>query len=308
MMLRYAVALLFASLSATRAIGAPSGAVAAIFATPEAAAAALVDAVRSGKPASIEQVLGPGSTKLVESGDATADAAERQQFLSAYDEHHEFAAEPDRTIIRIGRDNWPLPIPLVQSGGGWHFDAQAAAEELIDRRIGRNEIAAIETALAFVDAQKAFYAFTGDGGHAEYAMRFISSPGKQDGLYWPTGGGEPESPLAPLIEQAKDEGYPTDPASGAPRPYRGYLFRILTAQGPDTPGGAISYVSEGHMTKGFALIAWPASYGASGVMSFIVNQDSSLFQKDLGPNTAALVPAIKMFDPDLTWTRVELVN
>jgi hypothetical protein len=278
------------------------------FSTADEAATALIDAIRSGKPEAIETVLGPGSAKLVESGDTVSDTAERQRFSAAYDEHHELVATADRAVIRVGSDNWPLPIPLVQSAGRWHFDAQAGAQELVDRRIGRNELAAIQTALAYVDAQKAFFLLTNDSRQAEYAQRLISSAGTHDGLYWPSGAGEPMSPLGPLVEQTQDEGYPSDQISGRPRPYRGYLFRILTGQGPDTPAGALDYLSDGRMTKGFALIAWPASYGSSGIMSFIVNQDGIVFQKDLGPHTAALADGTKQFDPDLTWARIDLVN
>jgi hypothetical protein len=253
--------------------------------------------------------LGPGSEKLLRSGDNYADAAERQKFLAAYDERHEMVtAAPDHVIVQVGKDNWPLPIPLVQADGRWHFDSEAGAQELVSRRIGRNEIAAIRCALTYVDAQKAFFAFTGQSGEAEYAQRLVSSPGKYDGLYWPTAEGQPESPLEPLMAQAKEEGYPGERIAGKPLPYQGYFFRILTGQGVSTSDGARNYISNSRMTKGFALVAWPASYGASGIMSFIVNQEGVVFQKDLGPHTAATASAMKLFDPDLTWARVDLVQ
>jgi hypothetical protein len=179
---------------------------------------------------------------------------------------------------------------------------------LINRQIGRNEIAAIRTALAYVDAQNEYFAFTGQNGMGEYAQRFVASPGKYDGLYWPSGNGGPDSPLEPLVAQAREEGYPVDIKAQGPRPYQGYYFRILTGQGPNSPEGARDYISDGRMTNGFALIAWPASYGVSGIMSFIVNQDGIVFQKDLGPRTATAAAATKLYDPDLSWAKVDVVN
>jgi hypothetical protein len=280
-----------------------------IFGAAEEAIAVLVDTLRADKPDALQTVLGPGSEKLLSSGDKYSDAAERQKFLAAYDENHKLApAASDHMILQVGKNDWPFPIPLVQEDGRWHFDAQAGAQELVNRRIGRNEIAAIRTSLAYVDAQKDFFALTGQNGHAGYAQRLASSPGKRDGLYWPTAEGEAESPLAPLMAQAQEEGYPGERVSGKPLPYHGYYFRILTGQGTSAADGARNYISGARMTNGFALIAWPASYGASGIMTFIVNQDGIVFQKNLGPNTATLAAAIKLFDPDLTWTRVDVVN
>jgi hypothetical protein len=279
------------------------------YATPEDAAAALVAALRAGRLYRIRLVLGPGSEKLISSGDKYADAAERQRFLAAYDERHELvSAAPDRMTLEVGRNNWPLPMPLVKANGRWHFDSRAGAQEIVDRRIGRNEIAAIRTALAYVDAQKAYFALTGQSGEAQYAQRLASSAGKHDGLYWPSKAGEPESPLAPLMAQATEAGYPGERVAGRPQPYYGYYFRILTGQGVDTPEGARSYVGNGRMTKGFALIAWPATYGVSGIMSLIVDEDGIVFQKDLGPRTAAVAAGIKAFDPDLSWAQVRVVN
>jgi hypothetical protein len=308
MKMRHAVAF-FIGCSVLAGVGSPARSASSIesFSTADEAAAAFIDALRSGKTSAIEHVLGPGSATLIASSDAVSDAAERQKFLAAYDQHHELTTTSDQTIIRVGDDNWPLPIPLVQHDGRWHFDAHAGAQELIDRRIGRNEIEAIQTSLAYVDAQKAFFALIGNQGQ-EYAQRLVSRPGQHDGLYWPVSASEPISPLGPLILAAAEEGYPEDQALRTALPYRGYFFRILTAQGPDSPEGAMAYISEGRMTKGFALIAWPASYGASGIMSFIVNQDGVVFQKDLGADTAAVASAIRVFDPDLTWTRVDVVN
>ena len=278
------------------------------FATAEQAVAALVDALRGEKQGAAQAVLGSASEKLVNSGDKYSDAAERQRFLAAYEAQHKLVpAAPGQMALQVGSDDWPFPIPLVQAEGRWHFDAEAGAQELIDRRIGRNEIAAIRISLAYVDAQKAFFALTGQEGHAQYAQRLVSAPGKHDGLYWPATEGEPESPLEPLMAQAEAEGYPGERVAGKPVPYQGYYFRILTGQGTSASEGARDYLSGGRMTNGFALIAWPASFGASGIMSFIVNQDGIVFQKDLGPDTA-VAARTKLFDPDLSWARVDVVN
>jgi len=281
------------------------------YATAEEAATALIDAVRSDKSDAILAVLGPGSEKLVDSGDKVVDDTARKKFVTAYDEKHQVtAAAPDRMTLVVGNDNWPLPIPLVQSDGRWHFDSAAGAQELVDRRIGRDEIAAIRTALTYVDAQKAYYEIAREvEGRPFYAQRLVSSPGRHDGLYWVPDEGENDSPLAPLVALAQDEGYPGAQASGKPQAYFGYYFRILTGQGPNSPEGARNYIdSDGEMTKGFALIAWPASYGASGIMSFVVNQDGIVFQKDLGPETASAAARIKLYDPDLSWSRVDVTD
>lgn len=277
------------------------------FGSAEEGVTALIDALRANQESALEKVLGPGSARLVHSGDEYSDTEERRRFLAAYDERHEIIVpESGRAILTVGAQNWPLPIPLVLADSRWHFDAEAGAQELVNRRIGRNEIAAIRTALAYVDAQKVFFALTGQQGQAEYAQRFFSSPGKHDGLYWPAAEGEPVSPLAPLITEAEEAGYPGALAAGRPIPYYGYFFRILTGQGTSSEEGAINYISDGRMTKGFALLAWPAAYGASGIMSFVVDQDGIVFQKDLGPNTSSRVAAIRIFDPDLSWTRVDV--
>jgi Protein of unknown function (DUF2950) len=274
------------------------------FASAQLAVTALGDAVRAGNLADMEKVLGPGSEKLVSSGDKYADAAERQRFLAAYDARHQLVpAGSGRLVLQVGDDGWPLPIPLEETAGRWHFDSPAGAQELIDRRIGGNEIAAIRTALAYVDAQKEFFALYG-----EYAQHLVSRPGTHDGLYWPAAAGEPESPLAPLLVQAQEEGYPGERVAGKPVPYHGYFFGILTAQGANAPEGVLDYIEGGHMKNGFALVAWPAQFGASGIMTFIVNEDSVVFQKDLGADTAARAKAIQLFDPDLSWTRVDLAD
>lgn len=280
------------------------------FATPAEAAAALVAAARADNVAAMHDVLGPGSVALLYSGDPVSDEQAREKFVSAYDAKHALAPDArGRMVLIVGENDWPLPIPIVKDNGQWHFDSFQGAQDLIDRRIGRNEIAAIRTALAYVDAQKLYFEMMrAEGGAGAYAQRLASRPGRHDGLYWPAVAGQPESPLEPLVDQAMDEGYPGANMSGKPLPYQGYYFRILTGQGDSAPGGALNYVVDGRMTKGFALVAWPAIYGASGIMTFEVNQDDVMFQKNLGPATAALVPAIKRFDPDLSWARVDIVG
>ena len=279
------------------------------FATPEAAASALVAAARADNVAAMHDALGPGSVALLYSGDPVSDEQAREKFVAAYDAKHSLAPDPlGRMVLTVGENDWPLPIPIVKDNGQWHFDSFQGAQDLVDRRIGRNEIAAIRTSLAYVDAQKLYFEMMRAEGAGAYAQLLASRPGRHDGLYWPASTGQPESPLEPLVDQAVDEGYPGANMSGKPLPYQGYFFRILTGQGDSAPGGALNYVADGRMTKGFALIAWPAIYSASGIMTFEVNQDDLVFQKDLGPATAALVPAIKLFNPDLSWTRVDVVG
>lgn len=277
------------------------------FATPEEAANALFTATQKHDASALQAIFGSDSERLLSSGDQYADAAQETRFADAYAKKHTLVSQgQDRTVIQVGDDGWPLPIPIVETDGRWHFDTQAGDEEIIDRRIGGNELAAIRTLLASVDAQHDFFDLmkqkTGTG---YYADRFISTPGHQDGLYWPAGAGQPDSPLEPLIEAAQDAGYPGELVSGKQYPYQGYYFRILRAQGPEAPGGEKTYAGPGaHLTGGFAMIAWPASYGASGIMSFEVNQDGTVFQKDLGPETARRAAAITRFDPDLSWAQI----
>ena len=274
------------------------------------AVTALVDALKSGDTAQMEHVLGPGSSRLVVSGDPVVNANERQRFITAYDAKHTLVAGLNgQTILQVGTDDWPLPIPIVQDAGGWHFDSKQGAEDIVDRRIGRNEIAAIRTSLAYVDAQKAYFdLFKQYSGTGAYAQHLASTPGNYDGLYWPEAPGIPDSPLQPLVSAAAQDGYPGELVAGHPTPYQGYYFRILKAQGPDAPGGARDYVVNGKMTGGFALLAWPARYDASGIMSFQVGPDGTVFQKDLGPRTAEHAAAITRFDPDLSWARVDITD
>ncbi|MBV8574812.1 MAG: DUF2950 domain-containing protein [Acetobacteraceae bacterium] len=280
------------------------------FASPEEAARALAEATRSHNTAELQAIFGPDGEKLISSGDRYADEELQRRFAALYDEKHELMHQgPEHVQLEVGPDDWPLPIPIVQSGGRWHFDTQAGAQEIINRRIGRNELAAIRVSLAYVDAQKDYFArMRQETGTGVYAERLVSTRGQRDGLYWPARTGGPESPLGPLVEAAEEQGYPGEIVGGKPDPYQGYNFRILEAQGPNAPDGPRDYVRSGRMTGGFALVAWPASYGSSGIMSFEVNQDGLVFQKDLGPDTAQAAARITLFDPDLTWTRVDVTN
>jgi hypothetical protein len=275
------------------------------FPSPEAAIAALVQAVRASDTATMLSVLGPDARVLISSGDAVADRQSRERFIRAYDEAHRLAqVGPGKLVLTVGKDEWPMPIPLLQDASGWWFDTSQGREEILNRRIGRNELNAVQVCLAYVDGQREYYARNPDGDALlQYAQRFRSSPGKRDGLYWDTPPGEPPSPLGPLVARAEAEGYPVKRPSGPRIPYWGYYYRIVKAQGAHAPGGAYDYVGRGHMIGGFALIAYPAEYGASGVMTFMVNHDGIVYQKDLGPNTAATARALTSFDPDDTWTR-----
>jgi hypothetical protein len=272
------------------------------FATPEEAVASLVAAAEAGGSAELQQVLGPGSKKLVSSGDPVDDANARRKFVTEYHEKNELQRESDtRVVLAVGSDGWTFPFPIVKADGGWRFDASAGAEEILERRIGKNELDAIEVSHAYVDAQREYAEQDRNhDGYVEYAQKFLSSPGQKDGLYWPTEPGEDESPMGPLVVSAQVEGYGGEP-HGAPRPYHGYYYRILKGQGPAAKGGAYDYVVNGHMMGGFALIASPAEYGASGIMTFIVNHDDVVYQKDLGPKTAELAKEITLFNPDSTW-------
>jgi DUF2950 family protein len=275
------------------------------FPSPEAAVAALVQAVRASDTATLLRVLGPDARALIASGDEVADRQSRERFVRNYDEAHRLAeAGPGRLVLTVGRDEWPMPIPLVQDATGWRFDTARGREEILNRRIGRNELNAVQVCLAYVDAQREYYVRDPDGDALlQYAQRFRSTPGKRDGLYWEASPDEPPSPLGPLVARAEAAGYPVKRPSGPRIPYWGYYYRIVKAQGAHAPGGAYDYLVRGSMIGGFALVAYPAEYGASGVMTFIVNHDGIVYQKDLGPSTAAAARALTLFDPDPTWSR-----
>lgn len=268
--------------------------------TPEDAAAALAAAVKSG-PRDILKVLGRAAEDIVFSGDEIADNDIRQRFSSMYDARHGIKAEGNKSATLIlGPDEFLFPIPLVNTKAGWEFDTDEGRIEVLRRRIGRNELDAIQTALAFVDAQNEYADKDRGEGAGVYAQRIVSSPGKKDGLFW-RDDSDP-SPLGPLAAQASSEGYK---AGEGMTPYHGYYFRVLKGQGPDAPGGALNYVVKGKMIGGFALIAWPAEYGNSGVMTFLVNHAGVVYQKDLGKRTDFVAKRLTLFDPDQTWKKVD---
>ncbi len=281
-----AVALLFALALAMPCVAGTQK----IFASPEAAADALVDGLARHDDAELRAVFGPGHQRLIPLDDISTE--DRIAFLEAWAKGHRIKLVSD-SDARLELDGgWTLPIPIVRTATGWSFDVRAGREEMRTRRIGRNELAAIQSMYAYVDAQQEYAEQDRDGdGILEYAQRILSSPGARDGLYWPTAAGEPESPLGPLFD-AKD-------LKGG---YNGYRFRILKAQGPAAKGGTRSDVSRGKMTDGYALVAWPARFGETGLMTFIVNQDRVVYQKYLGPNSAAIAGAMTRFDPDASWT------
>ena len=261
------------------------------FLTPEAAADALIDGIARHDPDAVNNVLGADYKRYIPMDDTSAE--DRTNFLAAWARNHKVVTTGDKAVVEVGPYGWTLPIPLAKSGAGWSFDTRAAGEEMRVRRIGRNELAAMQVVLAYVDAQREYAARDWDGdGVKSYAAKGLSTSGKRDGLYWASLPGEPESPLGPAFADARPG-----------QPYHGYAFRVLTAQGASAPGGAKSFVKNGRMTEGFALIAWPAKYDYTGVMTFIVNQDGVVYEKDLGPNTAAVAAAIKSFNPDSTWQK-----
>jgi len=270
--------------------------------SPEDAAAALAAAVKTGTRNAMLKVLGKDGQDIIESGDDVADAEMRQRFLSAYDAKHSIKAEGNKqaTLI-LGADDFPFPIPLVNNRTGWEFDPAAGRIEILYRRIGRNELDAIQTSLAYVDAQNEYAEKDRTGeGVGVYAQRIVSSPGKKDGLFW-RDDREP-SPLGELAAQASAEGYKVSEQAA---PYHGYYYRILKGQGSNAPGGALNYVVKDKMIGGFALIAYPAEYGNSGVMTFMVNHAGTVYQKDLGPRTESMAKRIYLFDPDQTWKKVD---
>jgi hypothetical protein len=275
--------------------------------TPEEAAAALVSAARADDQKAELVVLGPDGEDIISSGDEVADNAIRERFLQSYDAKHQITKDgEEKAILVIGDDDFPFPIPLVRKGGKWTFDTEEGRREILYRRIGRNELNTIQVCLAYVDAQDEYADKDRTGtGPGVYARRFISNPGKKDGLYWPSAQGEEDSPLGELFAKASKQGYK---AGEGRSPYNGYYYKILTRQGPHAPGGALDYVVNGKMIGGFALVAYPAEYRNSGVMTFMVNHAGVVFQKDLGPDTDELAEKITAFDPDSTWKEAEVTE
>jgi len=268
-----------------------------------AAADALLVAGSQKDTAALLEVLGPGAKDVIFSGDDTMDRSNREIFiLAAQDKTTLYSLTPGTVFLMVGDDDWPFPVPIVKGEKGWTWDVAAGKEEVLSRRIGRDEISAINLCKAFVDAQRE-YALANPNTKrvGVYAQRFLSTEGKKDGLYWPAKEGEAASPLGPLVAKASQDGYSATPASAGPRPFYGYYFKILKSQGKDAPGGAKDYVKDGEMTGGCAMVAWPAQYGNSGIMTFLVNQTGIVFEKDLGAKTGEVAKAMEAFNPDLTW-------
>jgi hypothetical protein len=272
-----------------------------VFASPEEGFDALIAALRQHDYAAVNRLLGPGHRRITDSGDSAADRAASERFVADYDARHSIQMDGDaKAFLSIGESDWPMPIPLVKHAGGWAFDADAGEEELIARRIGRNELDVMQVCLAFVDMQREYAELDRNGnGVLEYAARMVSSPGKRDGLYWPAAAGEPESPAGPRLAAANRQ---PRTANSKPQPFHGYYYRILTAQGTNAPGGARSFRVNGKLIGGVALLAWPASYLASGVKSFQCNLDGSIYERDLGLDTPAKVAKITAFDPAPGWS------
>jgi hypothetical protein len=287
--------------------GSASAAEQKTFASPEAAAKALVDAAQNDDSQEVLAILGPDATDIVSSGDAVQDKAAAARFAASAQQMMRLDQAGDgQEVLSIGGDNWPFPIPIVKRGDAWSFDTAAGKQEILNRRIGRNELNTIEVCRAYVDAQRQYAAEDRDGsGILKFARKFASGAGKHDGLYWPAAANEEASPIGPLVADAVAEGYSNTPSGEPAAPYHGYFYRILTSQGEHAPGAAYDYVINGNMIAGFALLAYPAQYGSSGVMTFAVNQQGVVYQKDLGTGTAQVAREINRYDPDPSWQRAE---
>jgi hypothetical protein len=277
------------------------------FASPDEAVKAMLEALKAEDLKVLSAILGPGSEDLISSGDPVEDRAERERFFNLYEQKNKLEeTSSTRAVLYIGTEDWPFPIPIVKKEGVWLFDTKEGREEIIARRIGKNELSVIQVCLAYVDAQKEYAIKDPDcDGVPAYAQKFLSDPGKKNGLYWKTKEGDEQSPLGPLVSAAKDEGYTGKQSDGNPTPYHGYYYRILKAQGKNAKGGAYDYVVKGKMIGGFALVAYPAQYGSSGIMTFIVNHAGEVYQKDLGENTDKTALTMKRFNPDSTWKKVD---
>jgi hypothetical protein len=276
-----------------------------VFGSPEEAMKAFGETAQAGDMKGMIAILGAEGNDIISSGDAVADKEVQERFVKVYREKVDFVKErEDRVSVILGNDNWPFAIPIVKQGEGWVFDTKAGREEVLNRRIGRNELSAIRVCLGYVEAQRE-YASTDreQDGIIQYAQKFASDTYRRNGLYWEPAEGETPSPVGPFAARAAAEGYRK--AADKPTPYHGYYYKILKGQGKNAPGGAFSYVINGHMVAGFALVAWPAEYGVSGVMTFVVNRNGTVYQKDLGPKTEGIVKAMTLYNPDRTWGRAQ---
>jgi hypothetical protein len=276
------------------------------FASPEAAVRAMVEALSSNDLKALEAIFGPGSLDLITSGDPAADQSDREQFLKLFGEKNRLEQTADKVVLSVGNEDWPFPIPMVKKDAFWRFDTEEGSEEILARRIGRNELSAIQVCLAYVDAQREYaLKVRNASGLFQYAQKFRSDKGMKNGLYWDVKDGEEQSPLGPLVAAAQEQGYTGKKSGGRPIPYHGYYYRILKGQGKNAPGGAYDYMVKGKMIGGFALVAYPAKYASSGVMTFIVSHDGVVYQRDFGRNTEKAAQAIKLFNPDSVWKKVE---
>lgn len=282
----------------------PAAGTAALFETPEAAVAALEDAAKACDSEAFLRVFGPSAEDL-QNPDRTQATNEWKTFVAALGEFKRIVRESDTCCtLEVGTVAWPFPVPLVRKEGKWFFDAEAGKDELLSRRIGRNELSTLSSVRAYVEAQREYAAQDRDNDEVlEFAQRLLSTPGTKDGLYWPPESEGGISPLGPLVAQAQSEGYAKAKGEdAAPEPFHGYFFKILTAQGKSAAGGKYSYIINGNMIGGFALVAWPASYGETGIMTFMVNQQGRVYQRDLGQDTGRLATKMKVYDPDENWT------
>ena len=302
-----ALMLMSMALTAPSLIGAAQGPAQRTFATPEDAVRGLIEAVKAGNVDQVRAIFGPEGQELAESSDVATGRRNREVFTVAAAEGWRLVDQgTNRKALIVGNEAWPFPVPLVKSGKSWRFDSAAGKEEVLARRIGRNELAVIGICRSFVAAQHRYAQQGHDGKPAGlFATTFRSDPGKQNGLYWPAAHGQPLSPFGDLVAQASAEGRAIGPEPARPTPFHGYYFRILTAQGSAAPGGTKSYVVNGEMSAGFALVAWPAQYDASGIMTFAVNQDGTVYQTDLGAGTDAAAAAMTAYNPGASWHAVQ---
>ena len=276
------------------------------FATPEEAVKAFFAAMKSNDERELLSIFGTAGKELISSGDPVRDQQGRERFISNYEQKNSIAQDGAKRVLVIGEKDWPFPVPLVKKGDQWFFDTKAGKEEILNRRIGENELSTVQTLLAIVDAQREYAMKDPDhDGIREYAGKFGSDPGQKNGLYWVTQPGEEPSPLGELVADARAEGYTRSGPKQGPVPFHGYYFRMLKKQGKHASGGAFDYIVKDKMIGGFAVVAYPAAYGSSGVMTFMVNHEGVVYQKDLGKDTAKTAQALASFDPDKTWKKVE---
>jgi DUF2950 family protein len=306
-LLKGCTALLLSGLLIVLTFGTCLGASQETFASPDEAVKALVGALKAVDAKALSAIFGPGSKDLVSSGDPIADKTDYERFINLFEQKSKLGeADANKVVLYVGNEGWPFAIPIVKKDGAWRFDTDEGSEEILARRIGRNELSVIQTCLAYVDAQREYALKDRDsGGLPAYAQKFMSDPGKKDGLYWETKEGDEQSPLGPLVAVAQEQGYTGRQSGNKPVPYHGYYYRIIKAQGKNARGGSYDYVVKGKMIGGFALVAYPARYGSSGIMTFTVNHDGVVYQEDLGENTKKAALAMDRFNPDNTWKKVE---